>query len=422
MAGGAPTDGAVFVATGGEGRRGPLSLPGFTIHPVDAPLRLPGDMAMPSGLFISGAVRCLVENIDVRGRPARHRSGTAAVEDRIDDLARSGGAGAVQAALAQLDQIAGDLDPAAVEAVRRRLAAVLGSLPAAGLPVSSRLSSRLDGRPVDHRRLDLFTALAEVLDRRAPRPIPTIGDDAGRAWLPFFEAYFSNFIEGTEFSVDEARRIVLDDVVPSDRPADAHDVTATYRLALDPSDRSQTPRTGVELLELLVERHRILMAARPEKRPGELKRLRNHAGGYEFVEPDLVVGTLEAGFEIVDRLTDPFARASALMAVITECHPFDDGNGRVARLTANAELTAAGQARIVIPTVFRTDYLAGLAGLSRGVGNGEALAAVLAFAQRWTGSMDWSTYEGAVRSLTEVNAFMDPRLADASGLRLQLPR
>lgn len=51
--------------------------------------------------------------------------------------------------------------------------------------------------------------------------------------------------------------------------------------------------------------------------------------------------------------------------MISEVHPFSDGNGRISRIMMNAELTAAGQSKIIIPTVFRTDYLAALRQLTR---------------------------------------------------------
>ena len=108
--------------------------------------------------------------------------------------------------------------------------------------------------------------------RVRPRDADLIAGGPQRwAWLPFFEAYFSNFIEGTESSVEEARRIAIDNEIPADRPADAHDVAATYRLASDAADSRLTPRDAGHFLEILRARHRVLMAARPEKRPGELK-------------------------------------------------------------------------------------------------------------------------------------------------------
>ncbi|WP_286145042.1 Fic family protein [Bacteroides caecimuris] len=52
-------------------------------------------------------------------------------------------------------------------------------------------------------------------------------------------------------------------------------------------------------------------------------------------------------------MTDPFARAIFMMFMISEVHPFNDGNGRIARVMMNAELVRADQSRIIIPTVFR---------------------------------------------------------------------
>ncbi len=64
-------------------------------------------------------------------------------------------------------------------------------------------------------------------------------------------------------------------------------------------------------------------------------------------------------------LTHPFAKAAYMMFVISEIHPFLDGNGRIARVMMNAELTSAAQTKIIIPTVYREDYLGGLRRLSR---------------------------------------------------------
>lgn len=53
------------------------------------------------------------------------------------------------------------------------------------------------------------------------------------------------------------------------------------------------------------------------------------------------------------------------MFMISEVHPFIDGNGRIARIMMNAELVKGEQSRIIIPTVFREDYLLALRKLSR---------------------------------------------------------
>jgi Fic/DOC family len=425
LAGGEPTAGWLFICHPDPPRSSDLHLPGLSVAPRVGPGPLPGDMALPFGLVLSGPARTLVENVPLGGpqptsRPPR-AAGVEMVEDRIDADARTGGAGRIRAQLAQLDVIASSLPAKPVELVRRRLAAVLGSFTGDALPRSPRLRARLTGQPYDQHRIDMFAALAALLDDTAPQPRPALGGEGRWRWLAFFEAYFSNFIEGTEFGVEEARRIAIDGVEPADRPQDAHDVAATYRIASDPSLSRAVAKSGDELFDMLRAQHEVLMAARSEKRPGQFKEKQNYAGGYAFVAPDMVAGTLLRGFDCFSGVTDPFHRAVALMLLLTECHPFDDGNGRIARLVSNATLSAAGQVRIVIPTVYRNNYLAGLSGVSNGAGRGETLVAVLAFAQRWTASVDWSDWGLTDAQMRDSNAYVDPGLAEHSGQPLRLP-
>ena len=421
LAGGVAVNGEVYIAHPNPPRRTELALPGVTVVPFVGPPALSGDMGLPLGLSLSGQARQLVENVSLRGRQPRFRAGTSAVDDRIDELARSGGAGRIRETLGQLDVIAGSFDPVAVDAVRQRLAAVLGTFAATGQRRSDRLAARLAGSPFDSHRIDMLEGLVNVLLARPPMPCPAFSPVSRWEWLAFFESYFSNFIEGTEFGVDEARRIAVEGVISVARPQDAHDVSATYRLATDSNDRAHVPNSGDELIGLLRGRHAVLMAARADRRPGEFKNLANFAGGYQFVEPGLVEGTLSKGFELVDRLRDPLARATGMMALITACHPFDDGNGRIARLAANAELSAAGEVRLVIPNVYRNNYLAALSGFSNGAGHGEQLVAVLEFSQRWAAAVDWTSFVGANTILETCNAYLDAGTGESTGRRLKLP-
>lgn len=62
-----------------------------------------------------------------------------------------------------------------------------------------------------------------------------------------------------------------------------------------------------------------------------------------------------------------------------------------------------------------------LGALSNGTGKGAPLFAVLEFAQRWTGAIDWSDYDATNAILTTCHAFEDPTQAEATGHRLQMP-
>jgi hypothetical protein len=283
------------------------------------------------------------------------------------------------------------------------------------------VASAQRGLPYDERRERLFDVLAQALDARGPSPRPILQADQQRLrLLPFFEAYFSNFIEGTEFTVEEAAQIVFEKLIPANRPEDAHDVLGTYRVVADEVEMRRGPASFDELVALLRARHGRIMEGRPEKRPGQFKERANRAGGSEFVAPDLVLGTLSMGFAKLDGLSDPFARAVFMMFLVAEVHPFDDGNGRVARVMMNSELEGATEHRIIIPTVYRLEYLSGLRALTNSA-QPTPLIRVLDFAQRYTTQLDFSTMESARHQLTGTNAFVDPAEALERGVRLTLP-
>jgi fido (protein-threonine AMPylation protein) len=108
------------------------------------------------------------------------------------------------------------------------------------------------------------------------------------------------------------------------------------------------------------------------------------------------------------------------MFLVAEVHPFMDGNGRAARLMMNAEVVAAGESRIIIPTIYRNNYMAALKALSQN-GITAAVLRMLDFAQRYTASVDFSGLDQARFILERTHAFADPGEADALGLRLILP-
>jgi Fic family protein len=286
---------------------------------------------------------------------------------------------------------------------------------------SATVLARSDREPFDAQRVARFGAFAEQLRNTAPRVLSELPiDRARRALLPFYEAYFSNFIEGTEFTLDEAEAIVFRGAIPETRPADAHDVTGTYALVFDETERRSVTRNADEFIAMLKRRHAIVMGGRPDKRPGEFKHIANRAGSTEFVAPSMVEGTLRRGFELSARLIDPFQRGVYLSYVVTEVHPFLDGNGRVARITMNAELTSGGQVRVIVPTVYRLNYIAALKAATQN-NVFEPIIAVLEFAQRFTARVDFTSRATAEADLTRVNALREPYEAEQAGVRLQLP-
>lgn len=412
----------IFICHPEPPRKSDLVLPGVTVSCRVGPGRLPGDMPF-NGLHMSGTARSFLENADVGGRPAARRpdraAGMESVGEHIDQLAATGDGSRLASAFASFDEIRGYFEPRTVERVRVLLAAASGTYTDSSID-SERLRARVAGTPFDAARVELFAQAASELQAIAPITRPAIGPDAERLWLPFFEAYFSNYIEGTRFSVAEAYAIAIEGDLPAARLQDAHDVTGTYRIVNDLELMRQAPRDADDLIDVLKDRHRVLMAGRPEKRPGEFTTEVNYAGATTFVTPPQVEGTLRAGWEHVADLVDPFHRAVMIMFLITECHPFNDGNGRVARILTNVELVARGQHRTLIALSYRNNYLAVLTGATNGNGVA-ALTATLDFSRRWVAAVDWSDWDRCRADLDSSNAFEDPGVAEHTGRRLRLP-
>jgi hypothetical protein len=291
-------------------------------------------------------------------------------------------------------------------ALDRTIGALLGTRPAAHLSTQSG-RARAAGLPFDVDALGrcqaLFAALrghpfAEVVDR-----FTATDHFTNKA---FFEAYFSNYIEGTTFEIEEAEAIVFDKKIPASRPKDAHDILGTYALVSDPNEMTCLPRSASELVTILERRHRILMERRPEADPGRFKKVRNRAGSTPFVDPALVEGTLHKGFELYYDLPQGMARAAFIMFLIAEVHPFTDGNGRIARVMMNAELHERGLATIIIPNVFRDDYVGALRALSRRE-RPEPLIKMLETAQRFS-AVAFSPYAATLKQLQRRNWFAEP--------------
>ena len=85
--------------------------------------------------------------------------------------------------------------------------------------------------------------------------------------------------------------------------------------------------------------------------------------------------------------------------MISEVHPYDDGNGRVARAAMCAELTAVNQARIV----FRNEFQTALRNLSR-EGRCDRYVRTLSYAWRWTVAMPWQDRAAVDGQLIATNA------------------
>jgi hypothetical protein len=414
-------DGSLFLDAGPTyTSRRPVRLPGLTLWPRRGSGSVEGDMPFMENLYFSGPARKFLDNLRpsrTRGKQVARTFSRAEIEDELIRVAALRGVEALNELRDQARGIALALD---AEREMKLLDDLIGAVQGTRdiqLATAAAQAQR-QGIGFDPRRLELFETLQanllqDPLPARPEQPdsLPT---------LSFIEAYFSNWIEGTEFPLDEAEEIVFEGTIPEGRFEDAHDVLGTFEVVNDQDKRGRTPEDPDGLIALLHSHHAQMLARRPEANPGSFKAKPNQAGGTTFVHPDLVEGTLTEGFRYLKPLRGGLARAIFMMFLISEVHPFTDGNGRVGRVLMNAELTAAREQRIVIPLSYRDDYLKSLRALSRN-GNPRPLVRVLDFVQRYASAIDWSGLGTAKEMLSRTNALVPPDVADERGLRLVLP-
>lgn len=398
-------DGSVFLISS---KKREIQLPGLTFRPRTGPLPIESDRPF-GGVRLASTPRAYLENL----RESRARGGRLTrtmsreeLEQRLDALIRQQGEVAANRLRDDARAIAGQLgyEAEAVE-LNELISSLLGTRDG---DLSSAIGkARHAGQPFDPDRIRLFevlfAALRDTVVERRPAPAR---DGEANSTLAFFEAYFSNFIEGAEFTVEEAAEIVFEGVIPQERPADAHDVLGTFRVVSDLAHLKVLPADFATFRDLLRQRHATVMEMRPDKAPGVFKERENRAGNTVFVAPDLVEGTLERGFEFLQALDDPFQRAVYTMVLVAEVHPFADGNGRIARIMMNAEFVAADQERVIIPTAYRTDYLGALKAFSHNART-DPLIRMIDVAQSYTHKIDWTNIDSARANLAATNAFDD---------------
>ena len=394
-----------------------ISVGSYTIYPRKGIGALDTDIPFMSDLYCPSSARKFLENMRTAHREKSQESrylSRAEIEERVDAYIRSNGEKAVNILRDEMRALAPVLK---LENEFEKINKIIGTmLHTHNASLESLVgTARASGNEFDPNRVLLFTTLYQELSNTAPIIRKSANND--NPVLCFYESYFSNYIEGTKFPVNDAIDIVFENKIPEDRPEDAHDIYGTYNVLSDMQEMHKTPRTFDELVDLLKSRHRKIMVIHSSKHPGEFKKKTNVAGSTVFVAPNLIIGTLKQGFELYKRLNTAFSRAAFMMFVISEVHPFDDGNGRLSRIMMNAELIANDEQRIIIPTVYRENYLLALKGLSHNKIT-DAFIKTIDFAQKYTQFIDWTSLKNATDMLNNTNAFTENSEDESAILKL----
>jgi Fic/DOC family len=386
-----------------------IELPGITIRFMEGMPAIEGDNPFSGELFVSQQERAFLENLQSSRQvgPTSKTITLPEIENKLEQIVQVKGEEGLNQFRDKAREIAEKLSmQSEFEKLNKLISALLTTKPSKIL-TSPMAVARALGNPYDKHRLELFEKLFVELQQQPYKERQDVNTETNSFRnFAFFEAYFSNYIEGTIFEIEEAKSIIQTEIPIPNRDEDSHDILGTYKLVSNQKEMSTTPSNPDELLNILQYRHQILLAARTSKKPGQFKDKNNRAGETHFVDHTLVRGTLIKGFDYYQALQEPFAKAAYIMFMISEIHPFLDGNGRIARVMMNAELVKANQTRIIIPTVYRDDYLGALRRLTRN-DDPAVYIRMLQRAQEFSATLIANDMEALEYHLTQSNAFKE---------------
>ncbi|MEO8818691.1 MAG: Fic family protein [Paralcaligenes sp.] len=381
-----------------------IGYPGLTLLLTKGPPPLAGDFRLGAlDLYWSSPERALLENMS-RGSRAT-RATAQAVEERLIAMLNVNKEAGLNRIRDQMRELATQMEAEkSFESINGMIGALLKTHSKGALKTPAGLNIAR-GTPIDTERLALFDVLATALRVAV---LPDIAEVAAqgdaRIHFAFLESYFSNYVEGTKFSLEEAEDIVLRNKIVAQRPKDSHDILGVFELANRTETRGAVPPVGEDFVEVLSAWHAQMLARRPEANPGQLKLALNYAGTTEFVQPSDVRGTLIEGSRLAPSVPEGLARAIYYLFLIAEVHPFEDGNGRISRLVMNAELSRVGRSRVIIPTLFHPQFVDCLRALTRGKETEPLIRAISKMAA-WCVQFDYVRLDKVLAQLRRTNAF-----------------
>lgn len=384
-------------------------LPGLSVHLLKGSGPIEGDHPFFENLLVSQEARAFLENFQETRKKGEEskRLPLSEIEEKLDSIIRARGEKGLNTLRDKAREISMVLE---MQKEFKKLNELISDLLATGK--SKNLTSpvaiaRSFGEPFDPARIQLFEALYGELAGKVFPKHSALGSLSNYRTVAFFESYFSNYIEGTEFTVEEAKEIIRTGTPLPARDEDSHDILGTYRIVSDRKEMAVCPATADAFLDLMRGRHAVLLHSRKSIKPGEFKDRNNRAGSTEFVDWTLVNGTLKKGFDWYQLLKDPFSKAVYMMFLVSEVHPFLDGNGRIARVMMNAELSAKGLSKIIIPNVYREDYMGALRKLTRQQ-IADPYINMMARAYAFSSNLTQETLDEMEQHLELSNAFKEP--------------
>ena len=241
-----------------------IELPGVTLSFIAGHGPIEGDTRMFE-LHVSQQARAYLENMQVSRRPGPESKilSSEQIEEKLEKIIQINGEGEINRLRDRAREVAGPLGMKdEFDKLNRVISALLATKTHKEL-VSPAAKARAMGAPFDSERIRTFESLFIDLRERplVGRPDRNTSPISFKNFA-FFESYFSNYIEGTVFEIEEAKLIIETQKPLPARDADSHDVLGTYQIVSSRQEMDIIPRDSDHLLNILQYRHAIWLSLR----------------------------------------------------------------------------------------------------------------------------------------------------------------
>lgn len=212
--------------------------------------------------------------------------------------------------------------------------------------------------------------LFQKIDRTAAiirnsRPLSTNEVRELDAYYRIGTTYSSNALEGNSLTLSETKVLLEDGLTVGGKPIrDFYEATGhamAYDFMLELAHRADFVFNEDAIRKL----HRLFYSGIDPEKAGQYRNGQVFITGTEYVPPsaDRIPHLMS---QMIDELNQkrrklhPVELASHAHRRLVDIHPFEDGNGRTARLLMNLVLINAGYCIVSIPPILRHEYIAAL--------------------------------------------------------------
>lgn len=216
----------------------------------------------------------------------------------------------------------------------------------------------------------VYTTLLTQIDQYTKlihdyRPLTKNEIKALDAYFRIVVTYSSNALEGNSLTLSETKILLEDGITVGGKPirdcyeATGHAKAYDYMLTLARSDRFELTE------DTILRLHHLFCHAIDEEQAGQYRTEQVFITGTTYVPPVAaeVPGLMQeflSEFAEKRKTLHPVQLAAYAHRRLVDIHPFQDGNGRTARLLMNLILINAGYCVVSIPPILRHEYIAAL--------------------------------------------------------------